>query len=415
MITSTKSCRRWLAALATSMAALGMVHDARATVLAYEGFDYTAGSLLVNAGVGLNGGTGFAGAWDETQGVSDATQVQAGSLGYTDALGNVLTTTGGKLQNTGEFGTNNQPGRTFAFRRHGATLGATVNAPAETWLSFLGVRQGELNDFVEGSIENFTYGRGANLTLFDMTAAGPEKLNFGENSGFHFPYVDGTDFLKIQRTDVSLIETWKQQFGKSGTLAMVAEDRWQINAPQVNGNVTAQAMPNYNDPEDGIITTAREWQENPVDGRFRARFTQTAFAGQASLILVRVDHYGGDTPRDKVFVWMNPSLNEEPTSATANAVLDLASIETRATELGQAAFQTADGNLFSFDRLRLFAGNTAGARHHADWLIDEIRIGTGFADVTPHGAAMAAPEPGSLTMALAAVALGCAARRRRPA
>jgi hypothetical protein len=64
--------------------------SARAAVLAYEGFDYPANTLLVDGGVGLGGGTGWAGPWDEAQALSFATTTQANSLQYTDSRGNVL-------------------------------------------------------------------------------------------------------------------------------------------------------------------------------------------------------------------------------------------------------------------------------------------------------------------------------------
>ena len=81
----------------------GSAIKARAVVLAYEGFNYTAGVKIVDSngddvyddGLGAAGG-GWAGAWDNTQGVTpDASVIQAGSLGYTDGLGNALTTSGG--------------------------------------------------------------------------------------------------------------------------------------------------------------------------------------------------------------------------------------------------------------------------------------------------------------------------------
>ncbi len=409
--------------LGTVVGALSAASQVRAVVLAYEGFDYTPGQLLVTAGVGLNGGTGFADAWDETQGVSDSTTIEAGSLGYTDALGNALVTTGGKLNNTGLSGTSNTPGRTFSFRRDGT--GASATTPTSTWISFLGVRTGALNDEQPGpppSIENGTYGRGANLSFFDMAATITEKLNLGENTAFQFPLVHGADLLRIQRledlTPIPLDEQFalfRSTYGKSGVLAQSAVDLWQINAPRVDGNITAQAAPNYVDPEDGTITTAREWQENPVDGRFRSRYTQTPFAGQTSLMVVRIDHFGGENPRDKVLVWMNPNLNATPADGEADTVIDLAAVEQRATELALTPFNATDGNMFSFDRIRLFAGNLSGARQAAEWLVDELRVGELFGDVTPHTSAAAVagvPEPCGLALACLAFAIAAGRRPR---
>ena len=112
--------------------------NAWAVLLAYEGFDYTPGTLLVSGGTGLDGGTGWAGAWDETQGLNFNTAVQATSLAYMDGLGNSLTTTGGKLLNIGDTSAASQPGRNIE-RRVSPATGATVT----TWISFLGERIGD--------------------------------------------------------------------------------------------------------------------------------------------------------------------------------------------------------------------------------------------------------------------------------
>jgi hypothetical protein len=402
-------------------ALLGTVNTAHAGVLAYEGFNYAPGLLIDAGGVGLGtAGNGWEGDWDSTQGANpdDLTSVQAGSLSYRDALGNVLTTSGGKLFNTGAGGAaplNSQPGRTLSFRRDGAALGATATTPVATWLSFLAVRSGQVNDPTTPVVRTGTYGRGANLSLFDATlgsAANEEKLNFGENSSYEFPYTTGSDLLRIQQTDPSQIALWKEKFGKPSSLAMQGFDNWMVNAPRVTNSITAQAAPSFVDPVDGTITAAVDWQRNPVNGRFAAQVTQTPFAGQVSLMVARIDHYGGDTPRDQLRIWMNPNLNAAPTDANASAVVDLTAIEARAAELGVAAFNAATGNLFSFDRIRLFAGNPASPAFAAEWTLDEIRLGETFGDVTPHaGAVSGVPEPSALVLATL-VALAASRGRR---
>jgi hypothetical protein len=134
--------------------------------------------------------------------------------------------------------------------------------------------------------------------------------------------------------------------------------------------------------------------------------------------LIRIDHFGGATPKDKVTMWMNPNLNAAPSDANASAVLDLAAINQRGIDQGLAdlaAFNTATGNLFSFDRIRLFAGNVGLPNELAEWSVDEIRFGEAFGDVTPHSApAIAAvPEPGTLVLAAAALAAVRGLRRRK--
>jgi hypothetical protein len=427
-------CTSWaksLIALLAFSAVLLAGARVEAAVLAYEPFNYAAGNLI-----GLNGGTGFGGAWDELQGASFATVVQAGSLGYTDSLGNSLITAGGKANNIGTGGTST-PGRDFSFRRDGAALGATTAAPVYTYFSFLGIRQGALNT-PNGSIEDGTYGRGANISLFDggcidCAAADFERLNFGENSAFQFPLTNGRDFLRIQREDISQFPTslaaWQDGYGKSSTVAMSAVDYWQFGAPQVDITVNVTNTIPYVDPEDGEILNVRDWQDNPHNGRFNSRFSRTPFAGEVSLMVARIEHYGatgnggqyGIEKPDKMVIWMNPDLTSEPDEADADVVFDLEEVEDRAAEIvtaGGTAMpyrQVNDSNMFSFDRIRFFAGNASGDRAAADWLIDELRVGETYGDVTPHTgppALASVPEPG--TIILGAIVAASGMIRRRP-
>jgi hypothetical protein len=364
--------------------------------------------------------------------------ITAGSLGYTDALGNSLTTTGGKLFNTGVDGISS-PGRTLSasVRRDGVTLGATETTPVATWMSFLAIRTGLKNaEATAPAIRVGTYARGANLSLFDSTlgtALNEEKLNLGENSNFQAPLTTGNDLLRLQReavVDPAQIALFKKKFGKSSTLGLSGYDMWMMGAPRVNAAVTAQAAPALNDPDlfdpmnadpthdDYTGANFANFTQNPVNGRFQSALTNTPFGLKVDLMLIRIDHFGGAAPRDKVTMWMNPNLNSAPSDASASAVLDLAAINARGIEQGLAdgaAFNTATGNLFSFDRIRLFAGNAALPSETAEWSVDEIRLGEMFGDVTPHSApaVSAVPEPGTLILAAAALVAVRGLRRRK--
>jgi hypothetical protein len=366
---------------------LGTARTASAVILAYEGFNYAPGKVLEDPGP--NSGAGWAGSWDNVQGAGpDDSVFQAGSLSYTDGLGNVLTTSGGKLQNTGSAGTS-QIGRSLAFRRDGVTLGATAAAPKTTWISFLAIRTGAVNPpTTTPALRAGTYARGAFLALFDSTQAVvpmEEKLDIGENTNFEYPMPLG-----------------------SGA-ATHAIDTWMITAPRVSSAITAQASPSYVDPQDGPIMAASEWHRNPVNGRFGTQMTQEPFAGQVSLMVARIDHYGGAAPLDKVFMWIDPDMNAAPSVANADATIDLSEIEARGLDqMAPTIVNSASGNLFSFDRIRLFAGNAQGETPFAQWSLDEVRIGETFSDVTPH-----IPEPAALSLGLIGLAALSIQRRRR--
>jgi hypothetical protein len=137
-------------------------------LIAYESFDYAAGSDLT----GKNGGTGWTSPWGANSGgttdpagaVSGDTAV-AGSLNYTDSKGNTLVTSGGHGNYSGTAGTS-QPFRDIEMR---GEPGST------TWISFVGKRGGE----TVADPAN-PYPRGANLAFFE---GGTERFAFGNASG----------------------------------------------------------------------------------------------------------------------------------------------------------------------------------------------------------------------------------------
>lgn len=358
-MSDTKKYIRWtqlFTAAAFTHLMLVCLAPAHAVLLAYDGFDYSAGTLLVSGGVGLNGGTGWAGGWDEAQAASFSTAIQASSLSYTDTLGNALVTSGGKLLNTGVDGTS-QPGRTLNARRSSPESGATIS----TWVSFLGQRIGDVN--ADGGQFDGTYRRGANLALFDLGggAAQPEKFNIGETSNFQYPLEAGG-----------------------------FEDRWQSRVPGINAAVVVP-QPYAPNPQGSPTSTA-------AGAQVRDAFSGAKFAQQA-MIVVRIDHVAGDSNgtdnggNDNIYIWVNPELNSTPldTNAAIKYVgTDIVAAANAVTPVPAVAYQgtptvpgSSSGGEFNFDRLRLFAGNVAGTTPYAQWLFDELRVGTTFADIAP--------------------------------
>jgi hypothetical protein len=277
-----------------SIVLLSSPRKVTATIIAYEGFNYPDGSDIV----GQNGGTGWANEWNTNapNSAGGSSFVLAGSLAYTDSLGNALTTSGGKCLNSGTNGAS-QPGRTLS-----QLVGTNVNGET-TWMSLVGVRIGAKTG-TAGPGGTPTFEGGANVTLWDdvtaAAAASGQRLGIGENTG-------------------------------------AAADVWTIS-PQ---------------------------------GASSQRKNTTNYVGDQAFLVVRIDHtndvVNGFT-NDNVYIWINPVLSSEPllASATTNVI---------------ATDTTFD---YSFNRIRLFARALNGSAAPAEWLLDEIRIGTTYADVAPY-------------------------------
>ena len=97
-------------------------------------------------------------------------------------------------------------------------------------------------------------------------------------------------------------------------------------------------------------------------------------ASLLNLIVVRIDFNAGTTAgNEKVSIFVDPSLDAEPATA----------------------FRFTDVADFSFDRIRIQSGRTSGADPLEIGQFDEIRVGSTYADVTPH----TVPEPGACGLA----------------
>ena len=114
--------------------------------------------------------------------------------------------------------------------------------------------------------------------------------------------------------------------------------------------------------------------------------------------VLRIDHVGDHTVGDSAWLWLNPNpLAGEPLKA--NADVTILSGDTNARDFSNADF------------IRPFVGNQQGTagmtsfRPFSAMLVDEIRIGTTFADMR------AIPEPSTLAL-LVLSAVGLPRRRR---
>jgi hypothetical protein len=336
---------------------MGVASSAWAEAIAYEGFDYTAGSGLS----GLAGGFGWdlqpdhpnfsidVAGWDSLQAAIFSDVIQADSLTYADSLGNMLETNGGKLLNTGAGGTS-QGGRFLAERR----------STGSTWMSYLSQRIGP-------TAPDGTYIRGANLALFEifdvdgqLKPSATERLNIGpENSSNSW-----------QNPETSM-----------------PEDRFQLRNPDVLFGILNTNLPAEDQPPTPNNNTA---SAGAAVNRYRDVFTE-ASTHEVNLFVMRIDHVADGA--DNIYFWLNPDLNSTPSDDNVSGRYLDAHIQTAAAAamIADPYAQNSGGSgEQTFDRIRFFAGN-ADAVGPAELLVDEIRLGETFADVTPF---IAAPPTG---------------------
>lgn len=164
--------------LVSLILALNLAPRASAALLAYEGFDYTAGETLLNQ----NGGSNWAQPWQtNSQTSAQNTIIVSGSFGYTDQAGHSLVTTGNRAHFTGNGSAtgdniggntaNAQPIRSLNFSR------GSNNVSESTWVSLVAQRNG--NPFLFNDAGgNVFYGRATSVQLFTTT----ENLSIGRAS-----------------------------------------------------------------------------------------------------------------------------------------------------------------------------------------------------------------------------------------
>ncbi|MCA9260221.1 MAG: PEP-CTERM sorting domain-containing protein [Planctomycetales bacterium] len=108
--------------------------------------------------------------------------------------------------------------------------------------------------------------------------------------------------------------------------------------------------------------------------------------------VMRIDHVGDSSTGDDYYLWLSPDPTVEP-------------------DVGSAAVTILSGDANSVDAtgldfLRPFIGNESSGRPYGVLAMDELRVGTTFADMSA-----VVPEPTSLAL-LALGAFGVARRRR---
>ncbi|MEX0331813.1 MAG: hypothetical protein AB3N64_10360, partial [Puniceicoccaceae bacterium] len=110
-----------------------------------------------------------------------------------------------------------------------------------------------------------------------------------------------------------------------------------------------------------------EWS---IYGQSLIEHTGNSFSDAVSFIVVRIDHQA-DSLEDNIYMWVNPSLDEEASPASAQVAV-----------IGDEK----DGDFIDYanlDYISPFAGNESSGRLHAEWILDELRVGQTWESVTP--------------------------------
>jgi hypothetical protein len=223
---------------------------------------------------------------------------------------------------------------------------ASISSASTLWISFLAQRQGETTDPSTTNLPGNPYPRGTNMSFFRTDlATNSEVVGFGNSSN-------------------------------------AADNTWSI-IPLGGGGNREGAY----DPPGGI---AGGLPENAGAATFPWDELQWA--------VIRIDNQAGN---DNIYLWLSPDPSVEPSILDADATI-----------------LAGDGNGIDYadlGALRPFVGATQGTAGAANWrpagvlALDEIRVGTTYADMT---ATSVVPEPGTVILSLLAVICAGATRRR---
>lgn len=147
---------------------------------------------------------------------------------------------------------------------------------------------------------------------------------------------------------------------------------------------------NNNTNENGFIGQgglAENWQYfSPANGGSRYSSTVSSRNSGTNMLVLKIEFGAGTGGNDKISLFMNPTTNIEPSPSVTST----------------------DIKVGTFNTIGITAGYMSGGQTTSTGTLDEIRIGTTFADVVP------IPEPTTTAAAvLASVALMTFAIRRR--
>lgn len=98
-----------------------------------------------------------------------------------------------------------------------------------------------------------------------------------------------------------------------------------------------------------------------------------SFSAAPVFVVVRIDHNGDSSTPDDVYLWINPDLETEDTSRADLVIHGDTAPGDRSSALDYS----------NLSWISPFAGGADNNRLHAEWIFDELRIGTTYEVVTP--------------------------------
>ncbi|TWT29591.1 hypothetical protein KOR34_51450 [Posidoniimonas corsicana] len=307
-----------------AIAAAAVSAPAAAQLISYEGFDYADGTDI-GLGPGTDTGSGWSGEWvrNGSNGVENSLRAIGGGLGYTDANGNALRTSGnyGLVDFNGlaaddAGGTRNaQWYRNLDLSGFGATnMTEVVGVGGSYYQSFIGERRGVSDPLTVDT---------NNDSIPDQTAFSPN--DYARNA--HYTVVNGGRLGEIV------------QVGNNGDSTL---DRWKVRAKNV-----------------------------PVDDAV----SDIPFAYNQQFVVVKITVGNLDTmdPNfipDLVEVWFNPVLTSEGLAGSPDLTKFVLDNSISPLDIAQTG-------------VGLLAGNEGGGRRGAVMAFDELRVGLDWESVTP--------------------------------
>lgn len=261
--------KSYLRNAAVVLAVIASTSTTKAALIAYEGFNYDAGSLLNN----LNGGYGWQTAW---LGAGNNSQIVSGSFTYNDGFGNVVTTYGNRLHSTGDGVTDGLPGAVTANTTQSPRrlLPYQGTAGGTTWMSFMALRTGNPDSAATPPSDgqgDILYNRAAGVQLFYNAVAGNTS--------------QGSELISVGR-----------------------------------GTQTSEAGLTLQNDTWGLLYKGNAAFSTATTDSFT---TPTKANSTADFILMRIDHVNGvsNPYDDSVSVWLNPRLDSDAFLGAPNLTL----------------------------------------------------------------------------------------------